>query len=333
MAKNFLRSDALGFFKKAILAGGVTDIDDKILKKQFDSFLEANKEIFMAGAERAADTGITGVKRTIKATDYDYNKVIGKIGKDFGYEINFNNVKKLDDIVLEGGSYGTEYSNLVSNVTNKRKRMNYKRKEGLKQARASHARKTSLNDPEAYDVDADVANAFNSDVPIEGIPQYRRVGETSGPQRYKYENGEVVEGPTSGLTGSINDRLTQKRIKDYEQIDAELDAKYPNRNRNGNRKEKAAYQAYMREQQQRYDQVNKRLGYNPKVQRDANGELIDGEKDLGMAQKVLNDATGKDGIGLWGKAWGFAKNHPVITTGAAVGTVWGVSELMEDDDF
>jgi hypothetical protein len=330
MAKNFLKSDALAFFKKGILAGGVTKVDDKILNTYFDNFLESNKSLFLAGdSARAIDSSVAGVKKKIKSTDYDWNKVIGKIGEDFGYEINFNNVKSLDNIALEGNTYAIGYERIAKKA-NLTTRKNLASKKRRKDEMLKKKKENLLSlEGEVYDVDADVANAFNGDTPIDGIPQYRRVGETSGPQRYKYENGEVVSGPTQGLTGSINDRLTQKRIKDYEQIDAELEKKYPKRDRNGNRKERTAYEAYMQERQQRYDQVNKRLGYTPKVQRGSSGEIIDGDNDLEVAQSVVNNGTGKDGIGLWGHM----KKHPVISTAAVVGTVWGASELLEDDDF
>jgi hypothetical protein len=49
--------------------------------------------------------------------------------------------------------------------------------------------------------------------------------------------------------------------------------------------------------------------------------------DMDTANDVLNNGTGKDGIGLWG----MVKKHPYVAGGIALGGIYGVSEMTDDD--
>lgn len=49
--------------------------------------------------------------------------------------------------------------------------------------------------------------------------------------------------------------------------------------------------------------------------------------DLSSADDVLKNGTKKDGIGLWG----MIKKHPYVAGGIALGGVYGVSEMTDDD--
>ncbi len=52
-------------------------------------------------------------------------------------------------------------------------------------------------------------------------------------------------------------------------------------------------------------------------------------KDMKNAKAISSGNPDHSGIGLWQKI----KDHPRISTAMAVGTVWGVSELTEDDSL
>lgn len=236
----------------------------------------------------------------------------------------------------------------TSNVSDMRHNPRAMTKEEYKERSSRQRRRNNPNSQVAYEQHGQ----------IDTTPTFAEIPEpTDGPRvvktgrDYKVSTGfidedgiQVITGVETGtgLTGTIDERinkkLKQKKLQHKsDRADAmnaaaqEAEAKYPGDSARARR----AYKKFIDKKMAKWDAAHP-IQSNQAMRADIydeKGNFIPNSKDVANAQGVVDNATGKDGIGLWGKAWGFAKNHPAIATGAAVGAVWGISELTEEDDF
>lgn len=334
--KIFSRDDAYNFFKNAVIAGGIEDVDDSILKAQFETFLKNNEKFSYNGGPKKEKLA-NGVVRTIKPPEYDYNAVINKIGDDFGYDLSKAN--KIDDIVLEDNK---SYADSYRSFEKKKRALEEKRK--LLQGRKIAQSNEGYRNRTAQDIEEYVGD--RRDVTREELKEYRsRQRRARNPESNKkyhqiHEDFSDVEDvdlnsildtetdPLFRRVGENKDgfetRLQQRKVQQLEQLDEEMRDKINNPPRwvVGNR----AKQAYKDHINRQWKQQESRI-VNTFNGRSASASIGGNETDI--AQDVLDNATGKDGVGLWQKA----KEHPIIATTAVLGTVWGISELVEDDSF
>lgn len=332
--KNFLKSDAFGFFKKAIQAGGEINIDEKVLQKHFDSFLEGNSKKFAIGKNDTVPvTGTPGVKRKVKSTDYDWNKVIGSIGEDFGYEINFNSVRDLDGLVLEGDTYRKQYLDFYSQVQSQAGLANspggFKYKNG-KMAPRSENRKKQMTK-------AEWKEEHRRSRWKPGYEAYEQgVDNGSKPDSFKTRTLGTVQSEWRGIDfDTKREALEYRKQQQGETVVQAYKGFGPFKKKANQITADVRGGVGHAKARELSDDMKKALGLlnEMEILNAGKSGIENAAHDSGMAKKVLGDATGKDGVGIWSKAWGFAKNHPVIATGAAVGTALGISELTEDDDF
>ena len=349
--KGFTKSDALGVFRKAVSAGGSIEIDDKILGSYFDDFLAntlqdvngSKVNPFLMTQDMKQDLG-NGIKKNLKkGVDYDWNKVIQHIGNDFGYDLS--GATKVGNLELSGVD---------------------------KYTKGYHAHSHAHFD-EAYDMEADIVNGLAddglSDDPV--MQAKRKINAAIDEERNRRAKGisSLTQDQRDFYTKMINDSYDQEiglKQRTLEEVQKEfrglgLDVResaiakrkaridderktvnsYKSFGPFSKKKQAAAAQSnaldlrakrYHAEARDMSPEMKRALSLLDEMDaiKNAGGAGIgNSAHDTGMAKKVLNDGTGKDGIGLWGHM----KNHPVISTAAVVGGVWGVSEFMEEDDF
>ena len=116
----FTRSDALGLFRQAVKASGITDISDDILEQQFELFLGSNQSFFNKSTAPIKRTLGSGAVKLETPPKYNYNSVINYIGKDFDYDLSKAN--SLKDVILEKANknaygYAIDYEQLSKQLS------------------------------------------------------------------------------------------------------------------------------------------------------------------------------------------------------------------------
>lgn len=321
MAKNiiktFAKNDAFGLFSKAVKAGGAVNVNEKMLTGYFDDFLTNNSD-FLLESDVIQDLG-DGVKKIIRTgEDYDWNKVITSIGSDFGYDLS--KATKLDGVVLEGDSYGRGYSKYVRNTS-------HNNRASVRKGKLEKLRKVKPEVP--YDVDSDIANFFDNDVPMITTSNKSKLNTrtlddiNSEWRNIKVETREAAINYRKQQQGDIIKQV-YRNFGPFKKKIGKIDA------------DARGSIGHLRARElEENPELRKALGIlnEMDIMNAGKNGINNAVHDTGMASKVINDGTGKDGIGLWGKAWNTAKNHPVITTAGVLGTAWGISELTEDDSL
>ncbi len=142
---------------------------------------------------------------------------------------------------------------------------------------------------------------------------------------FQYGNG-MEEVGKSYNRGLITKQLGDIDSKGYKKQEAK---ELKKAKKIGFGEEKQAYQDFIRKT---YDEggslINEAEFYKQTYGYDTE-EINTIMKDMKNAKAISSGNPDHSGIGLWQKI----KDHPRISTAMAVGTVWGVSELTEDDSL
>lgn len=342
--------EAFDLFRRQ-LEVDVTNLNPEVARSQFDDLME---QYALKPTTKTIDLG-DGLKRKITddtAAKYDYDKFIDEIGNNSGYqnlsrqnasryadlEFSSNNTfvedynarqrewvkqqnkkknwqkKKLESISSEDArdlNTAQEIENTVGDTRNMSREEYYNQRQAIRQSRS-----------EGYKAYQDKIDRWNTPVDIvdPSTVEPRKVNgltieERLGKKGYRTLNGQ-----------SFDERLNNLKLKKLESVNKEAEEKFlKGKNYEDlNKKTKKAYTNFVKKQEQK---VKNMFGDIDSIS-NPNGK-INVDYDKAAAQDVLDNATGKDGIHLWQKI----KDHPRISTAIAIGTVWGVSELTEDDSL
>lgn len=364
MASFFNSADnVLGLLKKTIGAGTGGKVDDNVVKSIFSQMEKAHI------IDDTIKIGSTGAKMTTKKVDYSAiaNEIGNTVGITDAYKIGkMEDIQfdKLDIDKIKGSDFFTQYTSSVQEkeniLSNLRKKYENSTGPRIFEPSGSSGGPTGPQGYSRHGYDTSNVSDMRHNPRAMTREEYkarssakRRRANPNSQEAYEQQglfdttpdlNAEPEEIETKRLVGGkdidqrIGEKLKKKKLQHKsDRADAmnaaaqEAEARYPG----DSRRARNAYKKYIDKKMAKWD--NEHHVHSNKAMRadiyDEKGNFIPNSKDIANAQGVVDSATGKDGVGVWNKAWGFAKNHPVIATGAAVGTAWGISELTEEDDF
>lgn len=361
------KDEAFDLFRRNLQID-VANINDDVARKQFENLLEQYK----INKKTKTVNMSNGLKRTIvddASPNYNYDKFINDIGKNSGYE-NLSRQKGdvLSTVELSSNEsfvkgYKTQNAEWIRkrnrlNEWKKEKKANFGLSQGAKESDEEFA--TRINrEAKEREVANDIERNMGTSRKIEDYDNYLEQEHTDRlnvSDSYKeYQNRlddeleemntvkvhddvpvkpeepvsrEIPERVHEGRTGS--QRIKDLHVKRLNQVQEDAKRIYL-KGKTFEESSKKAKKAYLNYIEKETTNVNEM--FNRETIYKETRDVLNTTTNEKTAKKVLNDATGKDGVGLWRKALTAVKNHPVISTGIGIGTVWGISELAEDDSL